>query len=424
MTVFFGLPNQLYFSRSPSTEEEIADRKLQYQAGKVQEKYADRAAKSVMEDKGLMGAAARYTSLIGAQWSGLSPAVTRVITQRFLALAVKASPAGSIIDKAVSNYFRERRLRDAMAGEWIRPFRRYHLLTSAQHIVANNIRANARDIANTITIEYPGTTEKEEKEFEKLTGQALSWTLKLDSALPPEEIRTQVCQFLNVTNTEQAKRYGLGMLIRNLKEVYKGEVIVIGNPSIKPYDVCYLFDAYTDMIGAFEVEEVQHVFDQQHGFRTEIKPDMLLQAQEHSLMSSAHALSIVAEGLVSKLAVAGTASWGNSPLAKAMGSAAGAIGGFMAGKIINFTPAGQPVVMSPLMHHGRIFTGGIPTRKIPSSIWDTFTDKYSAGIDKGFNNWWEDWKDRWIGGIQGRIQTSMGLHQVGNFWNSGGDSPE
>jgi len=68
-------------------------------------------------------------------------------------------------------------------------------------------------------------------------------------------------------------------------------------------------------------------------------------------------------------------------------------------KIINYTQLAQPVVMSPLTHHGRIFAGGVPTRKIPVSAWSTIFSEWSNVADVGYYQWIEEKKDEiyeWI----------------------------
>jgi hypothetical protein len=73
--------------------------------------------------------------------------------------------------------------------------------------------------------------------------------------------------------------------------------------------------------------------------------------------------------------------------------------------------------MSPLTHHGEIFAGGVPTRKLPISPWKTLFGKWSSAIDVGYQTWLEDVKEATLGWITEKT----GQHQNGNFWNNGGD---
>ena len=57
-------------------------------------------------------------------------------------------------------------------------------------------------------------------------------------------------------------------------DLYQGEIVITGEPSMKPYDQVFLFDTYNDMAGAVEVEQVTHIFSQETGFVTVITPDL------------------------------------------------------------------------------------------------------------------------------------------------------
>lgn len=429
MTMFFGLPNQLYFARHPTAEEQIKDAKLKQMENDHINNIFLNMARNQLDRKKLTGRLLHGMAKMGSvvTLGNISTEQGIAAGQILAAEASKMTPQGKVIENIVSNFYREARLSEAKKAGYIKPFRNYHLITSSNHIICNNIRASSRDVNNTIVIKYGKEVEIKDGEGEKIDGVAIKgkeqeFTLKLDNALPPEEIRTQMGQFINVTNEELAKRYALGLLCRNLKEIYKGELIIVGNPKIKPYDICYIFDEYTDMVGAIEVEEVHHVFDQQHGFRTEIKPDMLVQAAEWSLLSSAEALGIVMEGVIKKV-------FGNPTnfieqqhtigMSTVIGHGLAAVGGFLANKIINYTQLAQPVVMSPLMHHGRIFAGGIPIRKMPASSWNTMFAKWDSSADVGYNNWLEDvWDEK-----MNWLKKWSGQYAVGDFFNNGTSSP-
>ena len=58
--------------------------------------------------------------------------------------------------------------------------------------------------------------------------------------------------------------------------------MVLGNPRIRPWDICILRDEYNDMIGPVEVEAVVHMFSHETGFLTEIKPNAVVMSNEIS----------------------------------------------------------------------------------------------------------------------------------------------
>jgi hypothetical protein len=433
MTFFYGLPNQLYFARAPKLEEIRKQEQLQG---------INRAEKPVQETNDF------YANRDGNRWGGIKradkwlgqaigkygPYIPGIGHAAFLLYAAQGGVTRDIREKVAEQKNAEKaratklaQVNEAIKGGFIRPFRNYHMLTSSKHIIANNIKASSRDVANTVVIKYAkdpsyikqwkqwlvGKNEAEERLNVKAS--ETEFTLKIDCSLPTEETRTQVGQFINVTNDQMAKRYALALLLRNVKEIYKGEVIILGNPNIKPYDVCYLMDEYTDMIGAFEVEEVQHVFDQEHGFRTEIKPDMLATAAEWSLITSAEALGVLVEGALRQDT---KAVKGLNLGAKIVGYGMNLFGGFMSDKIIHYTQTAQPIIMAPLLHHGMVFTGGIPARKMPISIWRTLFKKWDSLLDSKFDMFWDDAKESMVGWID----KITGRHMRGDFLtNFGGE---
>jgi hypothetical protein len=90
-----------------------------------------------------------------------------------------------------------------------------------------------------------------------------------------DAIREDYCRYFhsrerNCEGPAWANRYALGYLFKHLKDLYSGELVITGEPAIKPYDVIFLYDAYNDMAGPLEVEQVTHIFSQETGFE---KPD-------------------------------------------------------------------------------------------------------------------------------------------------------
>lgn len=437
MTMFFGLPNQLYFARDPTVDEQKVQNRLRRLQQDIQFKYQDQALEDRINNVGepetgwfsrflnnvrsVVGGGARAAA--AAQALAVNRANRSVSTTPVVTNHSNTQSKLAILNKNLT----EARLQAAKTAGYVRPFRQYHLATSGHHIISNNIKSNSRDVANTIVVQYG---QEFEVDFDNpiqpvsLSGDGEEYTLKLDNALPTEDIRTQLAQFINVTSAELAKRYALGLLLRNMKEVYKGDITIIGNPEIKPHDVVFILDEYTDMTGPVEVEQVTHVFDQESGFRTEIKPDMFVQAAEWSLLSSTEALGVVIEGALQKIfgtSSAASTSKGVGSLSFLLGGSIALFGGFMAQRLINYTQLAQPVVMTPLLHHGRLFAGGVPTRKLPTSVWGNLFGIWHPATERGFHNWWESVKDDIVIGLKKTGGIFGGGFSTGDFWKNYND---
>ena len=61
----------------------------------------------------------------------------------------------------------------------------------------------------------------------------------------------------------------------SVKEMYQGGLVVIGYPSIKPYDRLYINDAYNDISGQVEVRDVVHIFSMESGLISSINVDAI-----------------------------------------------------------------------------------------------------------------------------------------------------
>ena len=79
--------------------------------------------------------------------------------------------------------------------------------------------------------------------------------------------------------------------------MYQGDVCVLGDPSIKPYDRVYIHDTYEDMMGMFEVEAVIHNMSAETGFTTSIMPDVIAR-HEDKYEASVQSLMNIAGGTI------------------------------------------------------------------------------------------------------------------------------
>ncbi len=393
MTMFFGLPSQLYFASDPSKEEKSAGAKLRKEV---------EAYNSNLE---------QLKKTVGV----LNPNMFEV--KDFY----PKDPLGSHPHLALKSDqlnpvdFAAKRLELARDFQTIRPFRSYHLVTSKQHIISNNIRASAKGTHNTVSIQYGKSSfNKEIKQLVQEGDDVL--TLSVDAALPDEEVRELFAQYPNCQSELIAKNYATALLMRELKEVYRGELTIIGNPEVKPYDIVYIFDDYSDIMGPVEVEQVVHRFSQDTGFITEITPDLFVTANEWVNMTVTDMMSIVMEGAASALThgtPTTTESVVSSPLTKAAAlgafaltlgaspliaivGAGAAIGGyFMMQKMVDFTSHGQPVVIHPLIHRGKPWVAGLPLDKL-NNLWSTNKGQWLKEAAEGLDLWLDDFGDKLV----------------------------
>jgi hypothetical protein len=314
----------------------------------------------------------------------------------------------------------------------LKPFRSYHVVTSNNHIIYNNIQSDAGNSFNTVTIGYSDKAA-EMKDGEIVGGgDEETFTLRADGGLLDEDVRELYERYENCVGYEQAKQYAVSRLKQALEMGYNGSLVIIGNPAIKPSDIVYIFDEYNDMYGPIEVEQVVHKMSHQNGFITEITPSMCVHVNQWSTISTADAMGYIAEhalrqvgmpslatiqsqvstqafaiaglgalgvkaaALGASVATVGTASlgavgglaafaavsnWALAPIANAFFNSGerslgqngstnffGLVGTFIFRKLITKTQLNHPFRFSPLVKNGRPLLGGLPSRRTDGSF--------------------------------------------------------
>jgi hypothetical protein len=166
-------------------------------------------------------------------------------------------------------------------AEWARSplekrFRDYHLVTSYEHIVNNDIRLNLMGMWNSVKVKYkrhdfmdislpfqPSTLWGEAtNEFQIQAGDTLDQRVTREKVFPIENAKT----------VWQARNYATSLLADGVREMYQGTLTIRGNPNIKTNDIIYVYDDYVKMYGPIEVKSVTHIMSADTGFITIIEP--------------------------------------------------------------------------------------------------------------------------------------------------------
>lgn len=174
------------------------------------------------------------------------------------------------------------------------PFQRIHYISSFSHILSNQIQENLAGVSTVVTAvsdgKYPvsvaldkGAPAERQVEmtvetgiyFDNITGSGFFGFL--NPLLHPFETGRGISK--NATGAPDelsAKRIALSHLKESIKDIYGGEIIVVGNADIRPHDLVYIADVYERMYGIFEVEQVIHHFTPELGYITSITPNALV----------------------------------------------------------------------------------------------------------------------------------------------------
>lgn len=297
------------------------------------------------------------------------------------------------------------------------PFRNYHMFTSEHHILKNTIRANVQGTYNAVEIRYSNDEDiatmdtwlmpewleallqnKGEKTVELYNkvqeGTDGRYTLKLNDKMPDHLVRKHMEAYPSCITDYMAARYAQGLMIRGLKDVYRGELVVVGDERIKPYDICMLQDNKNDMYGPVEVEQIVHIFNSQKGFCSIVTPDLCIDFNDFTgkgIMDSIISITSLAWAIGTDSTMASLAKDYDTNESISSAIAAGyfapgdALFGTNVGKIIgsamlmHYDQTGSPFIITPLMYGGKPMLGLSLAPNYgnwASNLWGEFKDWY------------------------------------------------
>lgn len=183
-------------------------------------------------------------------------------------------------------------------GIAMKPFKQLHVFDSYTSIIGNSIKATEDNIRTVAIGAYMDNGEI-----------ATTEPVYADINLWPEKQRV-----VNIDTTMNAKGINvlnhvplIGKLINKpfkwyfdkgvaiqitaaqlreyLRDMYDGYLTVVGYPSIKPYDMFYLYDDYNEMSGALDVKEVIQIMNFDVGYITMIRPDLVVCNRDARLLT-------------------------------------------------------------------------------------------------------------------------------------------
>lgn len=148
-----------------------------------------------------------------------------------------------------------------------RSYMQQRFYTSFQDIIENNICASEDGLFTNVVVNYDGHQTPTlyadvDIRFDKLKTRSVDANI---IATSPDHFTSEV----------MATYYGCSVLRDNMKDMYKGSFLVVGDPSVKPHDMFHIQDERNDMNGSALVKSVTHHFSAETGFVTKIEPDLL-----------------------------------------------------------------------------------------------------------------------------------------------------
>jgi hypothetical protein len=280
MTMFFGLPDQNMWECAGDPIDTIQANKLFLDmAKKAEEDYQKNY--NVGPDENFYHTKDGKVIALARKTAASRERVNEIIDN--------AGKKGSILvdGKKLEDFMRYVRRR-------FKPFRRWHNINSYTDIISNEIEATSDGWFTEVQINYSYVTSGDseaENAAEDLPGDLtevtnpnslIQWnpdrvvTKRANVDLQPHNVRSTSYSFVNCKSIGLAKTYARSILSKQARDMYKGSLTILGNPYIRPYDVCMVADTYNNIYGPIEVEEVTHIISPETGYVTVLQPDTFI----------------------------------------------------------------------------------------------------------------------------------------------------
>lgn len=216
-----------------------------------------------------------------------------------------------------------------------KPFQQYHIYTSETDIIGNMIKASDREIKTCAVGIYQTSkafgsgmkirkTEPMWVDFniypEKQKTMTVDTQLLAKGTLAPDVIdyfRDEYSDKINKENSNSSSpayatawRMTASNLNNSVKDMYQGEIIIIGDPTVKPHDRIFISDIYENMSGSFLAEAVVHNFNGVDGYTTSVYADCIsIVDDDYEKITQTQTSRLVAETLVVTSTLLGTGVW-------------------------------------------------------------------------------------------------------------------
>ena len=208
-----------------------------------------------------------------------------------------------------------------MDGKFVekrKPFQQFHYFNSYTDIVHNSLKATEKNIKTNATGIWEGT------DIIWGSSSRTCGPIYLDMNIYPEYQKSMTVDtglvaagnggidipFMNwaseqwnltdkadKVNKSLAERITTNTLRESVMNMYTGEICIIGNSAVKPYDRVSVVDVYEDMTGQVEVEAVVHSMNFNTGFTTTVYPDLIVRQEDQYEATAQRIDGTVSSGL-------------------------------------------------------------------------------------------------------------------------------
>lgn len=186
-----------------------------------------------------------------------------------------------------------------ITSEYRKPYSQYHIYDSTQDIVNNKIKASEEGIYTNVIVKYGSeTTDPQMADSDIRIDKQKTVIIEAPIVSRSGLLNTLSFGTWNFFTAEkQAIYYACSALRDYMKEMYKGQLLILGDPTVKPYDAMYFNDTMNSMNGTVGVRAVTHHFSFETGFVTSIEPDAMVVNDDTAMINQATWLTSVGMAL-------------------------------------------------------------------------------------------------------------------------------
>lgn len=209
---------------------------------------------------------------------------------------------------------------DKGTGKWNRTvrsehqktFMQAHIYTSSNNLISNDIKASEEGVYTNVLVSYDGH---------------MAGPMQADNDIRLDKQKTTLVE-ANImghfgtdgswadifgpnyyTAEAQAQVYGMSAVRDYMKDMYKGSYTVMGDPTLKPYDVCFMTDMVQDMEGIHLVKAVHHSMSMETGFISIIEPDAYVVNWDAELLFLSDKIHSVGKNVALRAGISAAALW-------------------------------------------------------------------------------------------------------------------
>lgn len=153
-----------------------------------------------------------------------------------------------------------------------RPFRESHVAISGYNIIKNNIQATMAHSATSVTM---------------IADDPKSATTTMELAPSLLNKYHKLIKDDNAKKLFEQTQAVMSALGEEMRKMYRGQLSLLGNAKIKPYDYIRVDDHHNLMYGIVEADRVVHSFHGESGYTTTVVPHMVVKVQEDRGMDAA-----------------------------------------------------------------------------------------------------------------------------------------